>query len=214
MKTVFLILTFLLLNFYENSGQVLFHDYCETASSWDIIKWNTPDSLVHAFILRETVDNKGRVIQLEFLENGKYSGHLCYLANRVIFEYTDNKIIETLFSADKPLYATDCEMWYKKIYHLDSDDYITKVETFALYDTAGLNSAEIAQWKKWVPEYSVQDTNSGQFHVDYYDYSYSKMSGLYPISKNFKLTDDYYHEDQPERESIVKGIKNIKKNNR
>ncbi len=77
--------------------KVDYHLYSPTASSWDIVEFGLYDTTGHKFLLRETIDEKGRVKELEFLKNGELINDvLCYLANRVTFEYSENKIIETL----------------------------------------------------------------------------------------------------------------------
>ena len=193
-------------------SKVLYHRYSETASDWNILNWNITDTLGEEFILRETVDNYGRVIKLEFLDKGKPAGSLCYLANKVTFNYNENKIIENLYLDDSLIYATDCEMPYKTIYHLDSGNFITKEELFAHYDLNNLGNSTLQQWKKWVPQHTVIDTLKTQLRVDYYDYSYAKMNGIYPVSKNFILSKDYPDEDEPERQSIIDGLQKLKKN--
>ena len=193
--------------------RVIYHAYHQTASSWDIDEWNISDTTKTPWTLKETIDSNGRVVELVFLENGQPSRHLCYLANRVTFEYQENRIIETLYSSDQELLATDCEMPYKTIYHLDKDGFITKTESFAKYDFTKSDSAEIKQWKEWVPEYVEKlADNETNLQIDYYYHSFAKMNGIYPVQRNFKLTNNYYYGDEPERESIVNGIRKLKKN--
>ena len=211
MKLVITVISILsIINLTKGQDIVLFHSYHQTASRWDIEEWNIQDTTEFSYVLKETIDNEGRVKQLEFLEKGKLSGHLCYLANRVTFEYEKNKIIETLYSGDEELLATDCEMHYKTIYHLDIEKYIVKIECYAKYDFSGLDSMEIKQWRKWVPEYSVQIADSSILQVDYYYYSFAKLNGVYPVSKNYILSNDYYYGDEPEKTSIKKGLEKIK----
>ncbi len=214
MKKLILILTFFqFLNYSYGQESVIFHKYSPTASSWDIIEWNVKDTSNAIWILKETIDNEGRVAQLEFLKNGKLIGdHLCYLANRVTFEYKDNLIIETLFSGDLHLMATDCEMPYKTIYHLDKENYIEKVEIFAKYDFTGMDSIQIKQWKEWVPEYKVLTPEENKFQIDYYYHSYAMLKGLYPVSRNYELIEDYYYGDEPEKSSIKSGLEKLKNN--
>jgi hypothetical protein len=200
------------------SGQkehILYHKYYQSASDYNIEKWNIVDTTGQEFLLKETVDAKGRVTKLEFLDNGQPASSLCYLANKVTFKYQGNKIIETLYLSDSIMYATDCEMYYKRIYLLDKDNFITRVEKFAKYDTINLGGSTLKQWKEWVPEHVNLDTANNLLQVDYYLYSFAKFNGIYPVSRNFKLTDvgDYYG-DEPEKQSIVKGLQKLWNNNR
>lgn len=213
-KVITLIIIVFFFNLTKGQETVLYHCYSPTASSWDIIKWNVTDTINIPFILKETVDNQGRVKQLEFLKNGKLIGdNLCYLANKVTFEYNSNKIIETLYQGNEVMLATDCEMYYKTIYYLDEDGFITKTESFAKYDFSKSDLLEIKQWKEWVPEYVEKlAENETNLEIDYYYHSFAKMNGIYPVQKNFKLTNDYYYGDESERESIVNGIRKLRKN--
>ncbi len=132
-----------------------YHKYYETASDYNIVKWNIADTTGQEFLLKETVDVKGRVTKLEFLYKGQPASSLCYLANKVTFKYQDDKIIETLYLSDSLMYATDCEMHYKSIYLLDKHKFITRVEQFAQYDLTNLNGSTLKQWKEWVPEHVI-----------------------------------------------------------
>ena len=104
-------------------NRVLIHAYSPTTSSWNIEKWNIDDNSKEIYTLKETIDNEGRVVKLEFLENGKLiDDPLCYLANKVEYHYDENIVTETLYHFDEELLATECEMHYKTIYHLDDNN--------------------------------------------------------------------------------------------
>jgi hypothetical protein len=191
--------------------KVIYHEYSETASSWDIIRWNLTDTTNVIWKVKEIDDEKGRVKELDFLKNGALvDDYLCYLANRVTYEYKKQEIIERFFHEDQELLATECEMPFKKIYHLDNQNFITKTEVFAKYDFAGMDSSQIKQWKEWVSAYKVEIPDSEPLEVDYYEYSFAKMNGIYPVSRNFKLTEDGYYGDEPEKSGIKKGIEKLK----
>jgi hypothetical protein len=208
---IFILLVLHFVNHANGQDKVIFHKYEPTASSWNIIEWNTKDTLNTIWIVKETIDNKGRVSQLEFLKKGKLiNDHLCYLANKVTFEYSDNLIIQTLYSGDLPLMATDCEVPYKTIFHLDKENYIEKIEIYAKYDFNGMDSNQIAQWKKWVPEYRLVTSEEKQLHVDYYYHSYAMFNGVYPVSRNYELIDNYFYGDEPEKSSIIIGIDKLR----
>lgn len=65
-------LFFLAFAINNSYGQkILYHEYLPTASDWDIIEWNTKKNPEKDFILKEYVDEKGRVTTLEFLYNNK-----------------------------------------------------------------------------------------------------------------------------------------------
>jgi hypothetical protein len=210
--SAFIICIFLVSAGVDKKQHIYYHKYHQTASDWDIEKWNLSDTAGEKYLLKETVDTSGRVIKLEFLEKGKSAGSLCYLANMVTFSYQGNKIMETLYSDTSLLYATDCEMHYQTIYHLDKNNFIVKVERLAKYDLNNLGGSTLQQWKEWVPEHTTVIADSSSV-VDYFYYSYAKMNGIYPVAKTFRLTNDYHYGDEPERQSIVGGIKKLSKNN-
>jgi hypothetical protein len=216
MKKTLITLSIIFLTVYAFAQEkTIFHEYIPTASSWDIIKWNLKDTTNVIWTLKEIVDEKGRVKELDFLKNGKViDDNLCYLANRVTYEYKKGQIIEKLFQSEEEFLTTDCEMPYKSIYYLDSSNYIFKIERFAKYDFSGMDSTQIKQWKEWVPELKVLTPDSTQLEIDYYYYSFAKLNGIYPTSKNYKLANNYFHGDEPEKSSIINGIKKLKKTNR
>lgn len=191
-----------------------YHIYYETASDYNIIKWNIGDTTGQEFLVKETVDISGRVTKLEFLDKGQPSSSLCYLANKVTFEYKGDKIIETLYLSDSIMYATDCEMHYKTIYQLDKHKFIIRVDQFAQYDLYNLGGSTLKQWKEWVPEHIILYATKNPLEVDYYRYSFTKLNGIYPVSKNFKLNIEHSYGDEPERQSILTGVKKLWKNNR
>ena len=115
------------------------------------------------------------------------------------------------YHSNQQLLATDCEMHYRTIYHLDKNGFISKRETFAKYDFDGIEESEIKQWKEWVPEHTVVVDSLGiNLQVDYYYHSFAKMDGVYPVNKNYEFISDYYYGDQPEKKSIQEGLKKIK----
>lgn len=206
------LLLLILLIFNNSYGQkILYHEYSPTASDWDIIEWNTKKNLEKGFILKEYVDEKGRVTELFFFkDNNLLEEYLCYLPNKVTFEYFEDKIVETLYQSNEFPLATDCEMWYKSIYHLSKDDEIELVERFSEFDFSGMNSREIESMKKSLQsEHFIQKADSEQaLQIEYYYYSFAKMNGIYPVSKNYVFDkNDEYFENEPEKSSIKQSLK-------
>jgi hypothetical protein len=210
MNRIIYILILLTLGSSQSNGQekVIYHECGETASSYDIIKWNIKDKK-NRLALRETIDKKGRVIKLEFLVNHN-GGSLCYLPDVVEYDYQKNIIIEKLFKGGKEMEATDCEMWYKSIYHLNEKYQIEKIERFSKYDFTNVSADEIEKWKtEWAPDYRIEKPDSTMLQIDFYYHSFGKMNGVYPVSKNYVLDENnYYYGDEPEKSSIKNGIKN------
>lgn len=193
----------------DQGPRVLYHSYSRTASSYDVVEWNVGETN-NPWLIRETIDDQGRVVELEFLERQELLDHpLCYLASRVTFEYTDNQIIETLYHGDEAIIATECETEFKSIYHLDEEGYITHCERFFLFDFTGMTAAEQEALKEYLPDEHVivYDSLGMNLEVEYYYHSFAKLNGHYPVNKNYTFEDDYYYGDSPEKESILEGLK-------
>lgn len=188
--------------------KVLFHKYYPTASSWKITDWNVSDRLSNKFIIKETVDTKGRVKELQFLKNGKLIPNmLCYVANRVTYEYKKNQIIERFFQNNDTPVSNECEMPYMKIYHLNKN-YIKSIETFYKLDTISFSKNEIDYLKTIVPEkVTILCDSTSNSEIEYYYYSYAKNNYKYPTNKGYKFKyGHFYYDEEPVKSSIIRGL--------
>ncbi len=214
MKQNILILTFTIFGFLANGQEkTLFHSYSPTASSWKIIERNIRDTTNVIWVLKEIVDEKGRVKELQFLKNGKLiSDHLCYLANRVTFAYQPNKIIEELFWDSTPPIANECDINCKTVYHL-TNNHIDSLEMFHCFDTENYTEEEVNNAKRYAPErFTFICNDSTNTEIDYYYHSYAKLNGIYPVNNGYKFKDKhYYYDREPVNTEILNGIN---KNNR
>ncbi|MFD0975400.1 hypothetical protein [Salinimicrobium gaetbulicola] len=213
MKILQIILIFLIFLSLKVNGQekIIFHEFSPTASSWNILKWNIKNQNEKRWVVKETVDSIGRVIKLEFLKDGEIiPDPLCYLASKVTFEYKQNQVIERLYHDNNEILATECENWFKSIYHLNSQNKIEKIERFSKYDFTNIDSTKIEKWKTdWAPEYIIETPDSSMLQIEYYYHSFAKMGGIYPVSENYILDEEsYYFGDEPEKSSIKNGLKN------
>ena len=132
LKTKLIILVLLqifLFDYLFSQDKILYHHISRTPSSWNIVEWNIKQVQDKKWLLEEYVDEKGRVVELCFYKEGSLNyRHQCYLANRVTFEYEENKIIETLYLNNNPIFWNDCGKNHKSIYYLDKEGYIEKVD--------------------------------------------------------------------------------------
>ena len=206
---VYFLLLFMFFSCSNTTEKVLIHEFTPTASRWNIINWNSINKK-NQFQVRETIDSKNRVIKLEFLKNDKeIENALCYLPTLVKYEYLPNKIIENLFTNGAKMDATECEMPFKTIYHL-KNNYITKVENFRKFDTINFSKNEIAELKKYISEYELIICNDNtNIEIDFYYQSFTKMNGIFPTNKNYKYEPHFNLGDEPESESVKKGIKKL-----
>lgn len=187
---------------------ILYHEYSPTASSLNIVKWNT-ENINQRFILRETVDRKGRVIKLEFLVNGKLpTNSLCYLANLVLFEYGADKIIEKkYYDTESKLNAIECESAWKTEYHL-RNGYIIKITNNYHMDSTNYTKEELQMASEYLSPYKqIIANDSVNLQVEYYYHSFAKSNGHYPTNKGYKFMDGhYYYDDVPENMEIKNSI--------
>ena len=174
-----LLIGFLGLIFIKISGQkIVYHHFYETASSYNVVEWNISNQEEKKTIIKETVDENNRVIMLEFLSNGKlFKDHLCYLPNKVIFEYKENCIIETLWSGDNVLIANECEMPYKSIYYLNSDTTISKILIYYKIDTINYSQKEVESLRNYIPDKrEVLPSENKNLEISFYYHSFYKLN--------------------------------------
>jgi hypothetical protein len=194
---------FLLLLFAGESQIVWYHDCMPTASDYTVNEWKIGPANAATYKLRETIDPKGRVVELRFLKNGStYENPLCYLPNKITYRYSKKTITETLYVNDAPMYASVCEMWHKSVYHIDNDGYIDKVVRHYVLDTDNNDSLKLKEIREWLPEFK-QITHADQpLQIMFYNLSLAKMNGHYPVSKNYDFEKDRYRFSPVEASAI------------
>jgi hypothetical protein len=63
-----------------------------TASDYTVNEWKIGPANAATYKLRETIDPKGRVVELRFLKNGStYENPLCYLPNKITYRYSKKR---------------------------------------------------------------------------------------------------------------------------
>ncbi|WP_323756351.1 SH3 domain-containing protein [Roseivirga sp.] len=179
----------------ENSGlsnKKLYHEFERTASSFRTSKRNiSPSELpVHYFV--ETIDNKGRVIDIRFMYKGKIiDNHLCYLAPWVKYEYPDpyTVISYNLNSDGSKLSDIECDLWYKSTYTLNAEQ--TKIlNTHIEYS---IDTAQLIKygWEKEELFEALNDLRNRDqpkpIMINDFDKSSSKLNGKFPISDDFNI---------------------------
>jgi len=94
--------------------------------------------------------------------------------------------------------------------HLNNDNTIELVERFSIFDFSAMNSDEIENAKKQLlPEHFIEaPEGANMLQIEYYYYSFAKMKGIYPVSKNYVFDEnDKSYEDEPEKSSIKQSLK-------
>ncbi|HPF00535.1 MAG TPA: hypothetical protein PKY63_07710 [Bacteroidales bacterium] len=211
-KTILVIL-FMACKGFAFAQTVLFHEYEMTASSWSLLRWNVDDTTGVKNILRETVDAQGRVSSLEFLKNGKiFTDKICYLPEKVEYEYTDSTITELLYSDGALMYQNDCEMWFKTVYHLDSNNFVFEKEVFSRKDTSEMSPDKTRWLDENLPEYQLEELSpESYFFVTYYYYSWAKLNGLMPVSVTYDPSAfDVYDSEIPAWNKVIEGIEKLR----
>ena len=210
MKLRLIIFNLFLLNVVCYGQKTLFHEYYNTASDIHIKEWNIDKNDLPNQFVKETIDNKDRVIELKFFRNGslKYS-HLCFLSVWIKYEYPDDTTIVAYFldSEGKENAEIECGMPSKTTYNLSQDKKIILKTTSEynldkeFYLKNGWTESEL---KKAIEE--LESEKSKDIVVDYYDKSFSKLSKEYPVSVDFEMDKLLFSEK--EKEEIEKCLNN------
>lgn len=196
MKTI-LTLVFFFTPFFLFCQKIAYHQYEPTVSDYRIVRWNIPKDSLKFFrrYVEEQTDEKGRVVELRFLENGDWlKDRLCYLPDFVTYQYPDNKtIVECLYNSDSSkMNGLECEVEYKTVYTIDGNYNITKARREYFADTSemienGFSSRDIniemTFLKKDISD-SITLSDATGFVV-YYLKSFSKLNRQFPVSKKF-----------------------------
>lgn len=171
-------------------------------------------------LIRETVDTNNRVVKLEFLRNGALSGQGRFPIARITYEYDGNKIIETAYDeSEQRIYVDKHAAHYQSIYHLDDDGFIGKVERAYDFETIdpvweelGVERPSRADLEKESEEYYAYFYKDKPLEVEFYKYSYYKLDGVYPVSKDYQLDPDYEGKylDTWMEGGIEEGVKKLK----
>lgn len=214
MKTLNHIAILILIStFVSCSGKKeIYHEFEPTASDFLIVKWNISKTILPKYYLKETIDRRGRVIELKFFEKNKIkTNRLCYLVPWIKFEYpNDTTIIQFNLDHNGNLESgLECEVPSKVTYTLNkSKTQILESNPeyqldFQYYLDNGWTNESISQAMELLKEnqYSYQT-------IDYYSKSKSKLNGKYPVSNDFDIAS--YCFNQLEKQEIEKALKGIK----
>ena len=202
-------LLFLMTLSCNRQEKIIYHEFEPTASDFSITKWNLNQKDSSYYYLTEKVDFKNRVIELKFYENGKSNfDYLCYLQTWVKYEYPDETtIIQTnLNRKGIPEANIECELPSKIIYHLsENKKYIVSTECEYEYDHK--HYQKLGWTKKNISEIitELELDKSNASIIDFYSKSLNKLSGIFPVDKEFDI--ETYYFSPLEKEKIIIGIK-------
>ena len=198
---------------------VLYHSFEESTSSWYITRWNiSVDSLPKQY-LKETIDNKGRVIELSFFENDNLlTQMLCDFAPIIRFEYpNDSTIVVSKFWDDKNYAGNlECNSESKTTYYFDPDYFfltyfkseiiMSEIErSWWLSDDGGLTEEQLNS--------SLESINrEGEEPIDiwWYSFSYNKLNGISPVKRDFNVDKiPFLPEDEIMKNRIIETLPKI-----
>ncbi|WP_298903500.1 hypothetical protein [uncultured Psychroserpens sp.] len=162
-----------------------------------IEKWNNNGSSKKQ--IRETIDKKNRVTKLEFLRNDKLSEFGYFPIAKVTYEYSENKIIETAYDKyEETLFVDKHVAHYQSIYHLNKNGFIEKVERISdfkkrdsIWSELNMSPPSNAELQEESKEYQLYYYSGKPIEIEFYKYSYSKLDGIYPVSKDYIVEKDY-----------------------
>ncbi len=169
--------------------------------------------------IRETFDDKNRVTKIEFLRNGELTEFGNFPVAKVTYEYDGNKIIETTFDKhEQNLYVDKHVSHYQSIYYLDQDGFIEKAERISDFETINPVWAELemqrpskAALEKESQAYCELFYKDKPLEIEFYRYSFYKLDGVYPISKNYNIETNYEEKyaDSWMEKGIEEGVKKL-----
>lgn len=158
-----------------------------TASSVELIEWNTKDTVENSYV-KEFVDEKGRTIELRFYNFKNeldWTGSGFYGGSIIRFDYEKNKIIETYYSSENDL-AYDIktsEVPYRQIYFLNDQNQIVDIKQIYKIDFE-LTKESLSKTTEHLEFYSDYTLEKIELdHVVGYKFSYYKMNGINPELK-------------------------------
>lgn len=200
----------------------LYHQYESTASDYQITKWNVRSDSLPVNYIREGVDEKERVIDVQFFQNHSlnYDIH-CGLVPWLHYEYpNDTTIIEFGLNADSSKSSSiDCGGDWKTTFYLSGDKQkILRVEYEYFIDTvewltSGHNLQEIDKLYLFLKE--EENRRIPELFVYGYVKSKAKLGGLFPIGGEFvetfnRLGNSYFGFSDAELVEILKAVKTLK----
>lgn len=192
---------------------ILYHEFEPTASDFRITKRNISKEVLPPYYLVESVDSKGRVIELKFYdEEGVLSDNLCDLTPWIKYEYpNENTIIVHHFESDGSKQSVfECETWYKTTYTIDD----SKTRILDSKIEYSFNIQELANDLGWTVEQLKAEMKSRYENqpkpstISGYWKSVSKLNGKFPIREKFDI--ERYSYIGLEYEEVKEIIKNYR----
>ncbi|MFY0602015.1 MAG: hypothetical protein JXR03_20240 [Cyclobacteriaceae bacterium] len=175
----------------------LYHEFDRTASSFRTSRRNIDTTNLPRHYFVETIDGRGRVIDIKFFENGSIiDDRLCYLSPWIKYECpNESTIIQYNLNANGTILSDiECETWYKTIYNLnDERTEIVNTEVLYLIDTA--KYINTYGWPKEQLLNTLKELHSNPPKlrmINGYEKSVAKLNGLFPTSKEFDIKIYWY----------------------
>ncbi len=194
MKRFFLLFFFLPVVTCFGQGKVIYHEIELTASIHQVIQWNIlpknfpPPGNIPFYYIKESIDQKGRVTELKFLDrSGNFADATCFEPIWLQYQYpNDTTIILVYLNEDgKSSCDLECGIPDQSTYYLSHDQKkITQVRyrcipDTAMYTKAGLSRDEIRDSIKEFEEPGLSSQIVG------YEYSFAKLNGKFPVGTDF-----------------------------
>jgi hypothetical protein len=211
MKKDAAIITCLILFVTSCYGQTkkVYHEYEQTASDFNIVRWNISKDNLPNYHLSEEIDKYGRVIEIKFYENNStVFDRLCYLVSWIKFDYPDDSTIiqYNLTGYGETDSSFECESPSKVTYYLSKDQkQILSSQIEFRIDTSFYlkNGWTIEGIKETLQE--IKANQKTYQTVEYYSKSIAKYNGKFPVSNEFEI--ESYSYNSIEKEEIEKGLK-------
>lgn len=181
-----------------------YHSYRIDGSFPVVEEWNITDTTSHKYLIEETYDSLSRVTSIKFYYNNRIIDiYPMYGVSYITYEYENKIIIERYFDClGHPLTLFDDESPYRRIYYLDTNNYIDSCKSYFYIEVGeltlkNLNKIEdnVNIWKEVVSQGPIDTTeedtlsfsNCDMNYVYGFRYSYFKMQGSFPKIKDYKF---------------------------
>jgi len=166
---------------------IKYHYFYSTASLPKLIEWDVKPDTLNDIYIKETIDELGRVKELRFLHSNELVQFSVHNPSVIKFEYFDNLIISTMFTATGNKMNPECP--WKIIYTVNNNEIVSVIEfnDYRPFCTLKIEGISEEQREKFriKAELEKDGIESQICYIWGYEYSMAKLSGKNLVSKEF-----------------------------
>lgn len=196
---------------------VVSHAFYSTASSPKLVDWKIASDSLAICQIRETIDEKGRVVELRFMCGSELAKFTCFEPSIIKFEYVENKIIELRYHDENvQMNYVECGMAYKTIYTVQDGSLVNCVDFYDYepYLTTlahEFGAEELAELKQ-----KAQENKEGVLRpcdiIPGFVYSSAKFGGVNIVAEDFDPSNYHFPYGKIAEKSKYAFINSLKNN--